>query len=255
MKLIVLDCDGVLSKGEAQPFDPTLLARLARLNRRARRGEPVPAVTLNTGRPSPYVEAVMQAIDGWQPALFESGAGLYHPHPYRFETTPLLDAEQAAILQQVIERIDRAVVRAGRGYWQPGKTVCHSLFAHPPLSIADFAAEVADIAAAVSPGVVVTPAKLALNIQPAGINKGTGLRWLARVTGINPADMGGVGDTGGDIPFLRLTGAAAAPANATAGVRAVAGYVSPHPDEAGLRDILDYWTIADLPESVLTERR
>ena len=103
MKLIVLDCDGVLSKGEAQPFDPALLARLARLNRRAGAGESVPAVTLNTGRPSPYVEAVMQAIDGWQPALYENGAGLYFPKTYRFETTPLLNAETKAALDNLFD--------------------------------------------------------------------------------------------------------------------------------------------------------
>ena len=70
MKLIVLDCDWVISKGEAQPFNLTLFARLAELNRRAKLADDVPAVTLNTGRPSSYVEAVMQAIEGWQPALF-----------------------------------------------------------------------------------------------------------------------------------------------------------------------------------------
>jgi hypothetical protein len=90
MNLIVLDIDGVLSRGEAQPFDLNLLARLANLNRRAREDDTIPAVTLNTGRPSAYVEAVMQTIDGWQPALYESGAGLYFPQTYQFQLTPAL---------------------------------------------------------------------------------------------------------------------------------------------------------------------
>ena len=49
IRLIVLDCDGVISSGEAQPFDMSLFDRLATLNRRAQNGEDVPAVTLNTG--------------------------------------------------------------------------------------------------------------------------------------------------------------------------------------------------------------
>ncbi len=241
MKLIVLDADGVLSKGEAQPFDLSLLARLRDLNRRARQGEAIPAVTLNTGRPSAYVEAVMQAIDGWQPALYESGSGLYFPETYLFETTPLLTASQKAKLQQVISRVDKAVVQTGRAYWQPGKTVCYTLFAHPPLTIADFTAEVQAIAAEVSDQFVVTPAVLALNIHPAGIDKGTGLRWLADVTGIAPADMGGAGDSAGDIDFLQLVGHPAAPVNATPEVKAVAHYVTSRPDSEGLHDILDHW--------------
>jgi hypothetical protein len=241
MKLIVLDCDGVLSRGEAQPFNLSLLARLAELNERARRGEAAPAVTLNTGRPSPYVEAVMQAIHGWQPALYESGGGLYYPTTYQFEITPKLTGERRAMLQKAIDRIDQAVVKRGRAYWQPGKTVCYTLFAYPPLTMTDLMVEVEAITTKISDQLMVTPAKLALNIHPAGIDKGTGLEWLAQVTGIDPADMGGVGDTGGDIDFLHLVGYPAAPDNATDSVKAVADYVSTQSDAAGLLDILDYW--------------
>ena len=243
MKLIVLDCDGVLSKGEAFPFDLNLLARLRNLNHRAQQGEAVPAVTLNTGRPSPYVEAVMQAIDGWQPALFESGAGLYFPQSYQFKTTPILTEQLNRHLKALIKQIDQRVVKNGQAYWQPGKSVCYSLFAHPPLTIDDFADEVAAIAAEVPGAFAVTRAKLVLNVHPVGIDKGSGLEWLAEVTGIDPKEMGGVGDTAGDIDFLRLVGHPAAPANATEDVKAIVDYVSPDADEAGLEDILNHWSI------------
>jgi hydroxymethylpyrimidine pyrophosphatase-like HAD family hydrolase len=241
IKLIVLDADGILSKGEAEPFDLSLLARLRDLNRRARRGEAAPAVTLNTGRPSPYVEAVMQAIEGWQPALYESGAGLYFPQTYQFQLTPLLTVRQKEQLLLAVRRLDEALVQTGQAYWQPGKVVCYTLFAHPPLTISDLIPPASEIVSAISPDFVVTPAVLALNIHPAGIDKGTGLRWLAEVTGLRPAEMAGAGDSAGDIDFLRLVGHPAAPVNATEAVKAVAEYVSPHPDAAGLHDILDYW--------------
>jgi hydroxymethylpyrimidine pyrophosphatase-like HAD family hydrolase len=243
MKLIVLDIDGVLSNGEAQSFSLDLLARLAMLNRRARQGEAAPAVTLNTGRPSPYVEAVMQAIDGWQPALYESGAGLYFPQSYQFQLTPHLTPERLARLRAAVERLDQAVVQPGRAYWQPGKHVCYTLFAHAPLTIADLIPEVEALVAEVSAEIVVTPASLALNIHPTGIDKGTGLHWLAQITGIDPSDMGGVGDSAGDIDFLRLVGQPAAPANATAEIKAVVKYVSSQPEAAGLYEILDHWSL------------
>ncbi len=243
IKLIVLDCDGVLAKGEAHPFEASLLARLAALNRRARRGEAVPAVTLNTGRPSPYIEAVMQAIDGRLPAPYENGAGLYRPELYQLELTPALHAVHKRALRAIIAEIDRAIVQPGLAYWQPGKTVCHTLFARPPGAIADFSHEVTAIIAQVSDQFTATPAKLALNVHPLGIDKGTGLHWLSQVTGIAPAEMGGVGDTSGDISFLRLAGHSAAPSNATDDVKGVVHYLSPDPDATGLSDILDHWSL------------
>ena len=66
---------------------------------------------------------------------------------------------------------------------------------------------------------------------------------LAQVTGIDPTDMGGVGDSAGDIDFLRLVGRPAAPINATAGVKAVVKYVSTQPEGRGLQEILDYWSL------------
>ncbi|MEW5961147.1 MAG: HAD hydrolase family protein [Chloroflexota bacterium] len=243
IELIVLDCDGVISIGEARPFSLKLLARLAEFNQRARLGADSPAVTLNTGRPSPYVEAVLQAIDGWQPALYESGAGMYFPQTYRFATTPLFTANHKTILQDIIRRIDRELVRPGHAYWQPGKSVCYSLFAHQPLTIADFFPTVEAIVNSISTDFTATPAGLALNIHPAGINKGTGLKWLAEVSGIEPAAMAGVGDSSGDVDFLKLVGYPAAPSNATDEVKAVARYVAPQPDAHGLLDILDAWQL------------
>jgi len=119
MKLVVLDCDGVISAGENQPFDLSVFKRMAYINRLARYDRSVPAITLNTGRPSPYVEAVLQAIDGWQPCLYENGASIYDPNNYHFETTPLFDDENADALSRVKNELDRTIVRSGQAYWQP----------------------------------------------------------------------------------------------------------------------------------------
>lgn len=241
MNLIVLDVDGVLSVGEAHPFELRLLERLARLNHAARSDPAVPAVTLNTGRPSPYVEAVMQMIGGWQPALYESGAGLYLPLGYQFKTNPALTPGHMALLRQAIELLDRSLVAPGRAYWQPGKVVCHSLLAEPPLTTAELLVEVEALVAQLPDRIAVSRAGITINIHPAGINKGTGLEWLAGVTGVAPAAMAGVGDSPADLDFLRLVGYAAAPANARDEVKAAVAYVSPRPDAAGLLDILDHW--------------
>ena len=165
------------------------------------------------------------------------------PQTYQFETTPILDEERKQALQDLLLEIDSAVVKSGKAYWQPGKSVCYTLFAHHPLEITDFLDEVKAIVANYQGQFSIAQAKLALNIYPAGINKGTGLHWLAEVTDIPVEQMAGVGDTSGDVDFLQLVGYPAAPHNATDDVKAVVGYVSPKVDIAGLMDILDYWRV------------
>lgn len=243
MELIVLDIDGILSLGEGYPFDLTLLQRLATLNQRSRHDKTIPAVTLNTGRPSPYVEAITQAISGWQPALFESGAGLYYPETNRFQVSPLMTEADRKTLKRVIEIIDVALVQTGKAYWQPGKTICHTLFANPSFTIDDIAQEVRTILTEHTNKVIAVSAIIALNIQPKHIDKGTGLEWLAETTRIEKSDIAGAGDSMADANFLKLIGYPAAPANATDEVKRVVKYVSPYPAASGLNDILDFWGV------------
>src|SRR4029450_10309279 len=96
LRLIVVDVDGVLSPGEAAPFDFGVLQYLATCNDRARRDPARPAITLCTGRPAPYVEVLMQAIHGASPAVYEHGAGLFIPAPYGFKWHPALTPETQA---------------------------------------------------------------------------------------------------------------------------------------------------------------
>ena len=185
----------------------------------------------------------MQAIDSRQPALYETGAGMYFPETYQFKITPRLNPQDKTTLTEILNRIDAEVVQPGKAYWQPGKSVCHTLFAQPSYTQADFAPQVKAIAKSISTNIAVVPAGLALNIYPANITKGTGLQWLSQITGISLLEMGGVGDSSSDVDFLQLVGYPAAPKNATDDVKAVAGYVSPKTDIAGLMDILDYWQV------------
>lgn len=243
MKLIVLDVDGILAIGESHPFDLSLMQRLSKLNQQARHDDSIPAVTLNTGRPAPYVEAVVQAISGWQPALFESGAGLYYPQTNRSLQTPLMTQLDKEALNHMLAILDKELVQTGKAYWQLGKTVCHTLFANSPYTIDDITAEARHIIAQHSEQFIAVSAVIALNIQPKHIDKGTGLEWLAEVTNIDPSLMAGAGDSTADADFLKLIGYPAAPANATDNVKSVAKYVSPHAVTKGLHDILDYWGV------------
>jgi hydroxymethylpyrimidine pyrophosphatase-like HAD family hydrolase len=77
-----------------------------------------------------------------------------------------------------------------------------------------------------------------VNIMVRGLDKATGVRWLARETGIPLRHMAGVGDARGDLKFMRLLGWSGAPANAQASVKQAVHYTSPYENGQGLLDIL-----------------
>jgi HAD superfamily hydrolase (TIGR01484 family) len=242
IRLVLCDVDGVLTAGEAQPLDLELLGALAELNRRARADPSRPAVTLCTGRPAPYVEVMLQAIDGHLPAIFENGCGLYVPAEYRFLAHPAL-AEAGRSFAAVRERLRHALVETGQVFFQPGKEFSLSLFPLNGVAVEELlplaaaalgpAAEAVDLVYSVS----------CLNVIPRGLDKGSGLQFLCRQAGYDPQDVLAVGDSDVDLPLLAQAGQAAAPANANGAIQQLAAYVSPYPTTAGVRDILRHFGV------------
>jgi hydroxymethylpyrimidine pyrophosphatase-like HAD family hydrolase len=86
------------------------------------------------------------------------------------------------------------------------------------------------------------PLVTSVDIVLDGIDKGAGVEWLARETGIPLAHIAGIGDSSGDLPFLRRVGSSAAPANATDDVKRATQYVSPFENGRGVVDILSRWS-------------
>jgi hydroxymethylpyrimidine pyrophosphatase-like HAD family hydrolase len=238
IRLLVIDVDGVLSHGEAAPLDFTMLRRLADLNERAP-GEPsCPAVTLCTGRPMPYVEALMQAIHGRYPAVCESGAGLYIPEPYGFKWHPAITQGIQAELIRFQSVLHAALVATEQAYLQPGKSASLSVFPRPGVALGQVHTAVTRLARESGAAFDVEEAASCVNVIVRGIDKAEGVRWLARQSGVPVGDMAGVGDAPNDLTFMRLLGWCAAPANAHAAVKRIASYISPYENGAGLVDIL-----------------
>ena len=126
IRLIVFDIDGVLTNGEAEPLDLDLFAPLAEMNRVACLDSSKPAVTVCTGRPAPYVEAILQAIDGHIPAVFENGAGLYVPETYQFLPHPRVG--DGALMRLIRQRLIETLLEKKQAYFQPGKEFTLTLF-------------------------------------------------------------------------------------------------------------------------------
>lgn len=239
--LIVFDIDGVLTEGEAQVLDLPLLDVLAAMNRMARQQPGHTAVTLCTGRPAPYVELMLQAIDGHLPAIFENGAGLYVPDGYRFLAHPEVVSHSMGVVRQ---RLAETLVASGFAYFQPGKEFTLTLFATDPADMLKLDEQVADALGTLCQAVDLVYSSSCLNILPRGMHKGRGIEFLAAETGVPPACMLGVGDSDVDLPFLAAVGRSAAPSNANDAVKACVQYVSPYRTADGVRDILQHFHVA-----------
>jgi hydroxymethylpyrimidine pyrophosphatase-like HAD family hydrolase len=239
IRLLVFDIDGVLTLREGKAFDLPLLKRLAEFNEAAREDPSRPAVTVCTGRPAAYVEAVLRAIDGHVPAVFENGAGLYLPDDYRFLPHPML-GDQAGF-RAVQQLLEEGLVRTGQAILQPGKEYSLSLLARDPSQ----ATKLRDLAiTALGPlyeTVDLVYSMSCLNVLPRGIHKGQGIQFLASQTDYALPEMLGVGDSDVDLPFLAKVGYSAAPANANLKVRQSVQYIAPRPAAHGVLDILDYF--------------
>jgi hydroxymethylpyrimidine pyrophosphatase-like HAD family hydrolase len=229
--------DGCLTAGEGQPLDLEALAACAEINRRARRDPLVPAITLCTGRPAPYVEVLLQAIAGFLPAIAEHGGLLLSPIDYRLERHPLL-AGAAEHYEAVRTAILKQMVWPGLGFIQPGKETMLTFYPAPGVT---FDTALAIARSAIQPfddlfGVQFN--RTCIEVGRRGVDKGSATEWLGGLLDLPLASFAGIGDSDADLSFLNVVGWPTAPANAIAAVRARAAYIASQPDARGVLEIV-----------------
>lgn len=226
IRLFVADIDGCLSMGSASFFMPDLLAMLQQMNADSRVDPSIPAVTLCTGRPQPYVECLLQATGGYMPALCEGGAVFFDPKSYTVETHSAFGAREQDLLDE-LGHVIRTEMADPRIMFEPGKVTHITLILASPLRPADVLQQAEAIAARFGGEFEVETTRVCIHFLFRHLHKGTGVEWLAAHTGIAPRQMAGMGDARPDIPFLRMMGVSCAPANAQDEVKAACGHVSP----------------------------
>ncbi len=240
-RLVLIDADGCLTPGEAGEWDWGVFQTIQDINRRAKRDGLLPAVTLCTGRQEPYVEALMQAIGGFVACIYENGCGLYLPDSYRFRDNPAITAEMRALLAEAKTALYEKVIAPGLGYFQPGKELSLTVYPAPGAGMRSLERAIRAALSSVPDTLTLQTSASCVDVLPAGIDKGQGVRWLAELVGISLDDMAGIGDSPPDLSFLRIVGRAAAPANAHPKVKACVDYVSPYANGGGVVDIIRRW--------------
>jgi hydroxymethylpyrimidine pyrophosphatase-like HAD family hydrolase len=238
LRLVLADIDGVITRGEGQPIDIDVLQRLAAINAAARLDPSVPAITLCTGRQSPYVELMAQLLGVFLPCIFEHGAGLFFPTAFRYEFDTRLGSDYAARLSRLRAALHTPLLDGGHAFVQPGKEATMTLYPQGGFTVDDLLRVAETLVPQVAPEFGVARNVNGVEVRPIGVDKGTGAARIADLLGIPLATMAGVGDSDPDLSYLSRVGFSAAPANATPAVRQNVDYVARESFGAGLLEIV-----------------
>ncbi len=223
IRLFISDLDGCISF----PFRPPplgTLAELVELHGQRKSDACIPPLTLCTGRPMTYAEAVAQWLAVDRPFLFESGSGMYDPVANRVTWSPHLtdtDKQALAELRQVVhtelaERYPGTIAEIAKrfdvGLVNPDTATIQLLRAAIEELVAGYSN--ADLEIHHTP--------ISVNVIPRAANKGAGIAWLAAQLGISLDEVAYMGDSGGDVSALTRAAMPFAPANAAPEAKAVA---------------------------------
>jgi hydroxymethylpyrimidine pyrophosphatase-like HAD family hydrolase len=236
--LIISDNDGCLVAEDTSPMDLESLGKLAEHNRLAQSAHDRPVLTLCSGRPQPFAEAMCRLLANRSaPCIAENGVWMYHPADNRYEIDPAIAPAHRAAVREASDWVASEYGPRGVSQ-QPGKAASISLY-HPDTDyLKSIRPRITDEFARRGWPLRVSMTWFYINCDLAHVSKGTGLDRLLAATGLSRGRLMGIGDTTGDMPIRERTSFFACPANAQEEIKAVADYVSPFPMAKGVVDII-----------------
>jgi HAD superfamily hydrolase (TIGR01484 family) len=238
LDLVICDIDGCLTPETSAPFHLEKLQQVAEYNRRALQAQDGPPMTVCTGRPEPFAEAMCRIIGNTHiPAIAENGVWLYFPATNEYARDTTIERDHLEAVHEASSELDRRYASRGVAQ-QPGKAASVTLYHQDPDFLRSLLPEVQEVCALRGWPLRVTMTWRYINCDLAHVSKATGTRRMFEATGLRPQHTLGIGDTVSDLPMAEIVGAFACPANATDEIKALADYVSPYEEVDGVLDIL-----------------
>jgi HAD superfamily hydrolase (TIGR01484 family) len=223
IKLFVSDIDGCLSE-PYPPFDLEGFRELAAYATRYTVDRPDPegrhpALSLCSGRPLPYVEALSQLLGLTAPVLFENGGGLFDPVrgtvTWNPQFTDVLRGQMDAVTSWLLtDCLPGSTMR-----FDHAKRTQAGMITPDLEEVSRMLPRVTAYVQAHFPRLQVFYTPVSIDVLPPGITKDFALSWLALRMGVDLSETAYIGDSNGDIAALRSVGYSFAPANASDDVK------------------------------------
>ncbi len=241
--LYVCDVDGCLNLGPQHEFDSGGLSRIDDYLKNSSRKK-TGGFTLISGRPHYFLKKYVKHLSVELPCICENGAIAYFPKKNRIETIDGISTDIMFSVKSLRAQLQNQIDEGLPAKFVPGKEICISL--NPSRSFDNIAPKIGELFESVIKNVdksifEVTHSANAVDITPLGVNKGTGLQWLSEIVGVDHKDMIGIGDSEGDLPFLKMVGQSGAPANASKIVKKHVQYISNRKYVEGTLDVIRHF--------------
>lgn len=252
IEMILIDVDDCLLPTDGEvPFKFFYaLWDISQLIKEANEGM-FPQIGFCSGRDRNYIEAVsffMGLPDSW--SVIESGIALFNPTTKELLLSPALIPEVREAFEEISRRrIPKILKEYPDLYLYPGNMIQVTLErkheSKTPL-VECYNAVIEELADLISSGLVtIHHSQIAIDIGPAGIDKGSGVKFLAEKTGVQFDQMLGIGDSRGDFPMLEIVGHIGCPANASEECKKLvgqkgeySGYISSLSYARGVLDVI-----------------
>ncbi len=237
---IICDIDGCLSPGSSDPFNAPALARIAEHNRLAQAQHDRPVLTLCSGRPQPFAEAMCRLLANTTlPVIAENGVWLYWPGANHYDMDPAITRDDLSAVNAARDWVETELGPRGV-VMQPGKHASISLYHRDPEFLRSLEPGVRDAFEHNGWPFRISMTWFYINCDLAHISKATAIARLFCATGLTSARCAGIGDTKGDLMIADNVAYFACPANAADELKPRADYISPHGEAEGVLDILEH---------------
>jgi hydroxymethylpyrimidine pyrophosphatase-like HAD family hydrolase len=236
--LVIADIDGCLGPEGPAAMDVASLAKVAEHNHLAMERRDRPIVTVCSGRPQPFAEAMCKLIGNMvAPCIAENGVWMYHPGKNLYLMDPAITAEHKRVVREASEWLAEEFGPEGVEQ-QPGKSAAVSLYHSDTGYLRSIAPVVEAEFKRRGWPMRVSMTWLYINCDLEHVTKGTGVDRLLKSVGVPKERVAGIGDTTGDRPIRERVGWFACPANAQEEIKGEADYVAEGNEAVGVVEIL-----------------
>lgn len=219
IKFFVLDIDGCLSYPFRLPHWPAL-TKIREWQQKSLQDKTIPALSLCTGRPFPYAEAVAQWLGIRNTIVFESGGGFYDPLSNKLTWSPYFTEEIAQKSKEIRLWLSKEVLPKYPGMLlEFMKKTDAGMIHNEEKEIVKVYEWAKEKIAEEYPEFEVHRTSVSVNIIVTACNKASGLQFFSEQEGVSREEIAFMGDSSGDIEALKWAGAPFAPSNADESVK------------------------------------